>query len=194
MSLYAPSAECRRLAEYDPSLRFGVAHLPGAGLTFALVKLVEPFNRDTLVFSIDQVPEWQHLQGRDGRHERALSHRVPILVQWVGQVWGNAAVMNGNYVSAVIHRAKPNYVYETEREQAIRNHGKSIDATVEESAEEVHEYHKHLAKDGTSSDFIYDRAHVLSELKKPHSQEFLMNLEKDKSITFEERLAKEAGF
>lgn len=195
MSLYAPSAECRRLAQYDPSLRFGLAHLPGLGLTFALVKLVEPHAQRDLVFTIDQVPNWQFIQGPDGsRWNTKLGSKMPVLVQWVGQVWGNKAVMNGDYVSALSSRSKPTYVYEQEREKAVRAEGKAIDEHVEESAEEVHDYHKFLARDGTSSDFIYDRAHVLAELKKDYSQEFVKNLEHDKSITFEHKLAEEAGF
>lgn len=195
MSLYAPSAECRRLAKYDPSLRFGVAFLPGQGLTFALVKLCEPRSRRSdLVFTIDQVPGWIHLQGKDGHLQSCPENRMPVLVSWVGQVWGNKAVMTGDYVSAVIYRSKPTYEYETARKKAVRAEGKVLDDQVAESAEEVYDYHRFLAKDGTSSDFIYDKAHVLSELKKDYSQEFVKNLERDKSITFEHRAAEEAGF
>lgn len=200
--LFAPTAECKRLAEFDPSLRFGSAFIPGFGLCFALVKLVhqeyfgdkDPEKRTSMTFTLDQVPGWCGLQGVDGHFERSIGSRVPVLIQWVGQRWGNSAVMTGDFVSACIHKSKPTYVYESEREASTRQHGKYFDNYCEDASRELTDYHKYLARDGTSTDFIYDKDHIRSELKKDHSKSFLQTLEKDKEASFEHQFAKDAGF
>lgn len=200
--LFAPSAECKRLAEFDPSLRFGSAHIPGFGLSFALVKLVRPEyfgdknpeTRTAMTFTLDQVPGWCGLQGKDGHFERSIGSKVPVLIQWVGQRWGNSAVMNGDFVSACIHKSKPTYVYESERKGAASNHGKFFDNYCDDASRELSDYHKYLARDGTSTDFIYDKEHIRNELKKDYSKPFLQTLENDKEASFERQFEKDAGF
>lgn len=202
MSYFAPSAECRRLYNFNPALRFGVAHLPGQGRVFALVQLMDPAEiggadptkRRSLSFTIDQVEDWIGLQDKNGRvNVESFGSKIPVILQWCGQRFGNAAIMNGDFVSAVIYQSKPNYVYESERRETIRQSGRDMDNLVRAEADDVSDYHRFLGRDGANSDKLLDREDIKSALKTGVADEFLRVRERDYSVSFEKQALDDAG-
>lgn len=198
--MWVSTSQCKRLFDYDNSLRFGVAYLPGQGISVALIRLVSPgevFNPDptkrkSLSFTWDMVPNRLHIQGPKGGLAE-LNDRIPVIESWPSQSWGLNAIMKGDYVDALIYQLKPGFVYDTERKDALRAKGRAMDDLVAEQGEEAMDYHKFLGRDGANSDRLYDKEDIKRDSKNPLVQEFLRARDGDKSLSFEEMFVKDAG-
>ena len=200
--MWVGSSQCRRLYNLDKSLRFAIAHLQGQGLSIAVVQLIEPgdvFNPDpakrkSLSFTWDQVQGRMHIQGPDGREERKVGGRIPVVVAWPSQAWGLKGVMSGDYMDAAIYQMRSTEAYEADRREAVRQSGRALDEKVRQDGEEMTSYHRYLGREGTGSDYLYDKAHISAELKKSYTLPYLRTLENDKTATFEHEALVDAGF
>lgn len=198
-----PRVECRRLFEHDKFLRFGLAHLQGSGPTVFLARLIprtefgsdDPGHRRRMYFTTHDMPGFMHLCDRKGNHASSSDWdgMVPAVFAWPGQSHGNDCVVSGNFVSMLMHHAKPKYVVETEKREAVASGGRDQDRLVKDQAYEMRDYHKHLLKKHSFDDPLWNKEDTMKGLKKKENEGFLRTLENDKSDSFEAEALKNAG-
>lgn len=206
MTMWVPPSQCRRLYNFDPNLRFGVAHLTNRGPTVFLVRLMDESEsgnafdmarRNKLYYTPYDCAGLMHIQDRRGNRasRNDFEGKVPCLFSWPGQTVGNQACCNGDYVSMLIYHGKPKYVIEDEHREAVAASGREKDNLCKEHAREAVSYHKHLQKNHAESDPLVLKEDILKNLKSDKRNEnFLKTLDNDKADSFEAESLRDAGF
>lgn len=200
-----PSGECKRLYSFDKTLRFGVAHLQGRGLTIFMAKLIprhlvggdDMENRRQMYFMPHDIPGFQYLCNRKGEHYSGYTDwdgLVPVLWGWPGQDPGNASVVQGNYVSMLIYHGRTHAALEAERREAAAAAGREQDRAIKDAAYEAAHFHKHIERKESYSDPLWGKEDTLKGLKNAGNDGFLKTLENDHSDSFEAESLRNAGF
>lgn len=200
-----PASQCKRLYEFDKTLRFGVAWLPNRGRTVFIAKLMPRHEvggdgmgeRRLMYFMPHDSPGFDYIQDRKGNRSSSSDWggMVPTIFGWPGQTLGNQACCNGDYVSMLIYHGKPKYVIEDEHREAVAASGREKDNLCKEHAREAVSYHKHLQKNHAESDPLVLKEDILKNLKSDKRNEnFLKTLDNDKADSFEAESLRDAGF
>lgn len=189
MSCYHPPAsECRRLADWDPSLRFGLSLSRRGALLFIAKAMPSDeagrADQERLMYQhVDKVFGFQGLynkKGRLGGSDLPTSAKL-VIWRWLDDPEGpftTAGALTGNLVDFLRYNSKPKYVVEEERYEAALEQGRELQSAIDDRGAE----HADMWKFAQRFDFNAHRQVITKEdfkadLKRAHNAKLLPYLD-----------------
>lgn len=190
MSYHIPSAEHRRLARYDKTMRFGLSLSRRGALVF-ICKFMDPDevgaagNERLMYQHVNRVFGLQGIYGLDGRLESGRRPKgVPVIWRWLDDEGGPFTLrgaINGDLVSFLNYNSKPQYVVENERYEEALRLGSELQASIDDKAAEHGDMWKYAARtDLQMTRKIIDKEDFKRGLKDPRNAKLVRFLEGDK--------------
>lgn len=189
MSYYIPSIECRRLARYDRTMRFGLSLSRKGALVF-VAKYMDPdevgrADEARLLYQhVSRVFGLQGLYGLDGRlNSEKRQKGVAVVWRWLDDEDGPFTLrgaLSGDFVSYLTYNSKPQYVVENERYEAALAEGSKLQAAIDDGAAAHGDMWKYAARtDLCMTRKLHDREDFKRGLKDPSNAKLVRFLEGD---------------
>lgn len=190
MSYYIPSTECKRLARYDRTMRFGLS-LSRKGALIFVAKFMPPDEvgavgtEQKFYQHISKVFGFQGLYGLDGRlNSGKRLPGVPVIWRWLDDEGGPFTLrgaLNGDFVSYLEYNSKPQYVLENERYDQALALGSDLQSAIDDGAAAHGDMWKYAARtDLCMTRKLHDKEDFKRGLKDPSNAKLVSFLEGDK--------------
>lgn len=189
MSYHIPSAEHRRLARFDKSMRFGLSLSRRGALVF-VAKYMDSDevgavgNEQKFYQHVSRVFGLQGVYGSDGRlNSGKVPRGVPVIWRWLDDPEGPFTLrgaLSGDFVSYLEHNSKPQYVVEMERYNEALALGSELQSSIDDGAAAHGDMWKYAARtDLQMTRKIIDKEDFKRGLKDPRNAGLVRYLEGD---------------